>query len=190
MYQAFSRIPGAMASMWDNKRHQRIDPTFVEHLQLAVTEVNGCAACSYAHAHLALQQGMSQEEINGFLTGDAAFVPAAEARAILFAQHFAEARGRPSPVAYAAIVEEYGPHKAAIILAAVQFMLVGNMYGLPFSALQSRFKGKSFADSSLWYECTMLLGGVLVLPVALVHGLLRHILGTTARSPVGKSNRR
>ncbi|MFC0273464.1 carboxymuconolactone decarboxylase family protein [Metabacillus herbersteinensis] len=33
---------------------------------LAVTEVNGCEFCSYSHTKIALEQGMSQEEIKCF----------------------------------------------------------------------------------------------------------------------------
>ncbi len=56
-------------------------------------------------------------------------------------------------------------------------MIAGNMYGIPFSAFQSRRKGKPFKDSSLSYELGMLIAGVLCLPVALAHGVLRRLLG-------------
>jgi AhpD family alkylhydroperoxidase len=187
MYRAFTLIPSAGLSLWRNKRKGLLSPAFVERLQLAVTEVNGCAACSYAHAYLALKQGMGQEEINSFLSGDGAFVQPDEARAILFAQYFAEARGYPDHATYEAIVQAYGRARARIILAAVQLMLVGNIYGLPYSAWQSRRKGKPFANSSRWYEISMLLGGVLCLPVALIHGLLRMMLGMTHEKAIAKA---
>jgi len=61
---------------------------------LAVTEVNGCAACSYQHIMMALRQGMSKNMAK----------------------------------------------KAATFLSAVQIMIAGNMYGIPYSAFQSRQK--------------------------------------------------
>ena len=67
-----------------------------------------------------------------------------EAKAIMFAQHFADASGFPEKFAFASIVKEYGERQADIMLSAVQIMIAGNMYGIPFSALQSRLKGKPF----------------------------------------------
>lgn len=37
------------------KKKKIVNKDFVERLQLAVTEVNGCAACSYAHTYMALK---------------------------------------------------------------------------------------------------------------------------------------
>ena len=138
--------------MIGNQKRELVDPKFLRRLQLAVTEVNGCAACSYQHTKLALREGMSNEEILSFLSGGDTFIKPEEAKAILFAQHFAESRGYPKQYAYASIVEEYGAEQARIILSAVQVMIAGNMYGIPYSAFQSRLKGTPFKGSSLFYE--------------------------------------
>jgi AhpD family alkylhydroperoxidase len=37
---------------------------------LAVTEVNGCEMCSYAHTKMALEAGLSNDEIQQMLAGD------------------------------------------------------------------------------------------------------------------------
>lgn len=177
MYRAFILLPAAVAQMIHNKRKKIVSDDFVERLQLAVTEVNGCAACSYAHTYLALKQGMSSEEINSFLSGDGVFINKIEAKAIMFVQHFADSRGLPNEDAYAAIVQEYGQEKAKIILSAAQLMIAGNIYGLPYSAFQSRIKGKPYKESSLIYELGMQLGGFMILPIALLHGFIRTILG-------------
>jgi len=177
MYCAFVLIPSAVAKMIGNKRKKLVDKDFVERLQLAVTEVNGCAACSYAHTYMALKQGMSSEEINSFLSGDGTFINQEEAKAIIFAQHFEDARGLLKEDAYNAIIEEYGEEKAKIILSAVQLMNAGNIYGIPYSAFQSRLKGKPYKDSSLIYELGMLIAGFIILPIALIYGLLRIIMG-------------
>ncbi|MFA6807251.1 MAG: carboxymuconolactone decarboxylase family protein, partial [Bacteroidales bacterium] len=150
---------------------------FIERLHLAVTEVNGCATCSYAHTHMALKQGMSSEEINSFLSGDGQFIIKEEAKAIIFAQHFADKRGFPKEDAFNIIVQEYGIEKASIILSASQMMLAGNIYGIPLSALLSRLKKKPYKNSSLIYEIGMLISGFLILPISLIHGLIRQILG-------------
>jgi AhpD family alkylhydroperoxidase len=177
MYRAFVTIPSAAVSMIRNSRKNLIDKKFIERLQLAVTEVNGCAACSYAHTYLALKQGMNIEEINSFLLGNQSFHKPEEAKAILFAQHFADTRGVPKADAYYSIVEEYGEEKAKIIFSSVQIMQVGNIFGIPFSALISRLKGKPYKNSSLIYEIGMHIAGIIFLPFALVHGFLRSAIG-------------
>lgn len=177
MYRSFVFIPGAASRLAANKKGKWVDEDLVRRIQLAVTEVNGCPACSYQHTKMALEQGMSNEEISSFLSGGDQFITPAEAKAIVFAQHFADARGYPTAAAYDAIVQEYGEQKAEIMLAACQVMISGNMYGIPYSAFQSRLKGKPYRDSSLFYELGMLVGGVLCLPVALLHGLVRAAVG-------------
>ncbi|MCF8268150.1 MAG: carboxymuconolactone decarboxylase family protein [Ignavibacteriales bacterium] len=161
-----------------NKRKKLLSNDFIERIQLAVTEVNGCAICSYAHTYLALKQGMSNEEIYSFLSGDSAFISQEEAKAILFAQHFADKRGFPKEDAYKSIIDEYGEEKAGIILASARLMIAGNIYGIPYSAFQSRLYGKPFKDSTLMYEAGMQIGGLLILPIALIHGLLKELISS------------
>ena len=173
----FMFAPRAMRKLIKNNKSKLVDTQFVERLQLAVTEVNGCAACSYQHTQMALQQGMSNEEINSFLSGASDFTKEEEAKAIMFAQHFADSRGYPKKYAYESIVEEYGEKEARVILSAVQMMIAGNMYGIPFSAFLSRLHGKPYKGSSLFYELTMLIVGVLFLPFAIIHALLRWLIG-------------
>jgi AhpD family alkylhydroperoxidase len=177
LYRSFVFAPRAISKLRGNSKTNLVDPNFIKRLQLAVTQVNGCAACSYQHTQMALEQGMSNEEINSFLSGGSDFVVVEEAKAILFAQHFADSRGLPQKSAYNSIVEEYGREKAEIILAACQMMIAGNMYGIPFSAFLSRLKGKKYKGSTLFYELTMLFLGFLLLPLAILHGYLRALVG-------------
>ena len=177
MYRAFVLIPGAATKMIANKRKKLLGNDFIERLQLAVTEVNGCAACSYAHTYLAIKQGMSNEEITSFLTGDGAFVKEEEAKAIIFAQHFADSGGFPQRDAYKSLIDQYGKEKAEIILSAVRIMNAANIYGIPFSAFQSRLNGKPYKNSSLIYEVGMLLAGLIILPISLVHGTFKTFIG-------------
>ena len=177
LFRSFVFAPRAMRKLIGNKKSKLVDLHFVERLQLAVTEVNGCAACSYQHTQMALKQGMSNEEISSFLSGAGDYTKQEEAKAIMFAQHFADSRGFPKKYAYNAIVEEYGEKEARIILSAAQTMIAGNMFGIPFSALLSRFQGKPYKDSSLFYELGMEIGGIIALPIAIVHGLLRGLVG-------------
>jgi len=177
MYGAAIFAPRAMKKLIGNNKSQLVDKRFVERLQLAVTEVNGCALCSYGHTKMALRQGISSEEIKSFLSGGDTFIKPEEAKAILFAQHFADSRGYPKKYAYDAIVKEYGEEKARIILSAIQMITIGNMYGIPISAFHSRLKGKPYKGSTIFYELKMQILGLLILPIAMVHGLIRGIIG-------------
>lgn len=177
LYRALIFLPRAMSKLAGNKKSKLVSSEFIERLQLAVTEVNGCPACSYQHTKMALSQGMSNEEIISFLSGGVEFIKLEEAKAIMFAQHFADSRGFPKKDTYDAIIAEYGEKRAVIIMSAVQVMIAGNIYGIPFSAFQSRLKGKTYKDSSLFYELGMLIGGILILPIAIIHGILRGLIG-------------
>ncbi len=177
LYRSFVYVPRAMSKLIDNKKSKLVDSHFIERLQLAVTEVNGCAACSYQHTQMALEQGMSNEEITSFLSGDGSFTKPEEAKAIMFAQHFADSRGFPKETTYDSIVTEYGKKQARIILSASQVMIAGNMYGIPFSAFLSRLQGKPYKGSSLFYELGMLVVGIIILPIAIIHGVLRALVG-------------
>jgi AhpD family alkylhydroperoxidase len=181
LYLSFLYVPRALTKLRKNKKKEQISQQFIERMQLAVTEVNGCAACSYAHTTMALREGMSNDEISSFLSGGVDYIKLEEAKAIIFAQHFADSRGYPEKEAYEAIIKEYGQDKSRIILSAVQMMITGNMFGIPLSAYQSRRRGKPFKGSTLGYELGMLIGGILVLPIALVHALLLWMLGMSNR---------
>jgi AhpD family alkylhydroperoxidase len=177
LYRSFVFAPIAMAKLVGNNKSKLVNKHLVERLQLAVTEVNGCAACSYGHTKMALNQGMSNEEISSFLSGEDSFIKPEEAKAIIFAQHFADSKGFPKKYAFDSIVKEYGEKEAHIILSATQMIIAGNMYGIPFSAFLSRLKGNKYKDSTLFYELGMLIVGIICLPIAIIHGLLRGLIG-------------
>ena len=59
----------------------------------------------------------------------------------------------------------------------IKNMIAGNMFGIPLSAYESRRRGKPFKGSTLGYELGMLIWGILVLPFAMLHALLRWIVG-------------
>ncbi len=150
-----------------------LDQPFKERIMLAVTEVNGCAMCSYAHTQMALEAGLSSEEISGLLSGVMHHVPEDEAAAVLFAQHYADSRGKPSPKAQAVLNQTYGKAKADAITHAIHVIMAGNVYGMAFGSLKGRITHKGTdSRSSLGYEIILLFSLILYLPVGLVHALL------------------
>jgi AhpD family alkylhydroperoxidase len=77
----------------------RCDRQSAERISLAVTEVNGCELCSYAHTRLALDAGVSDAEARALLGGVTTGVPDDQLPGIAFAQHYADTRGHPDPTA-------------------------------------------------------------------------------------------
>lgn len=149
-----------------------LDKVFRERIMLAVTEVNGCDICSYAHTKMALEAGMSSEEINEMLSGGSDSIPDDESIAIMFAQHVAESRGNPSLESFHRVCDYYGKEKAKAILGYCRIMMVANTLGIAFGNLQQRFSGKNNPQSSLWYELQILLPVPFLLVGALISSMI------------------
>lgn len=165
------------------ERAGKMTEAFKERLMLAVTEVNGCRMCSWAHARIALEAGLSAGEIENMLGGQMGDVPPEELPAVLFAQHYADARGNPSPEAWKNIVSRYGHDGAMAILGAVRGIMTGNAYGIPLGSFLNRLRGKRESvdeRSSLGYELLMLLTSPLVFVIALPHALIARLFGASA----------
>ncbi len=171
-YKALLLLYHAIGVLKKNKREtQLIDEAFIERIMLSVTEVNGCAVCSYAHTSMALKQGFDQEEIESFLGGKDTHIVPHEAKALLFAQHYADTRGYIDRETYNIFIKEYGEEKGEVILAAIKVMMVGNMIGIPMSAFGSRLKGKPYKGSSIFYEIFMMLSSIIFIPLTAIHSL-------------------
>src|SRR5699024_4226589 len=117
-----------------SKNNGQLSEAFIKKIMLAVTEVNGCEVCSYAHTKSALEMGMDEKDIRQILSGTIDGMPDEELQAIMFAQHYADTKGKPSEAAWNRIVYIYGEEKALGILGATRAIMVGNSYGIPFSA--------------------------------------------------------
>jgi len=137
-----------------------------------VTEVNGCAICSYAHTKMALEADLSDIEILNMLAGISDYIPAEEIQAIMFAQHYADSRGAPSHKSFERVIEAYGLPKAKGILGATRVIMMGNVYGIPWSSFFGRLKGKPDKRSSLPYELGSMASSILFIPIALIHSLI------------------
>lgn len=165
MYLAFFSIPDFM----EVKKEKRLSEHFIERMMLAVTEVNGCAVCSYAHTKMALEAGVTNEEIQKMLSGISEDVPEEELSAVIFSQYYADARGYSSEQSWERIIEIYGLKKAKGILASIRIMMLGNVVGIPWSSFINRFKGKPDERSNLVYEISLILGTIIFLPITLIH---------------------
>lgn len=161
------------------KKKQELDSKFIERIMLAVTEVNDCAICSYAHTKRALESGMSGEEIHNMLAGIIDDIPDDELAAIMFAQHYADTRGHPTHESWQRIVEIYGISRAHGILGSIRAIMMGNAFGIAWSSFFNRLKRRPDPRSSLQYEISMILGTILM-PISFIHALISDLL----RKPV------
>ena len=154
-------------------RNKSISKKFNSRIMLAVTEVNGCPLCSYAHTKMALEIGMTEEEISMLLEGSSQEdTPKEELNAIFFASYYAECRSHVEKKIWDKIVEEYGMKTALGILGAIRIITVGNVYGIAFGSFVSRFKkDKSKRDkrTNIFYELVIILT---MLPFLLINFIL------------------
>ena len=144
----------------------KMDKAFLERIMLAVTEVNGCAMCSYYHTKVALEEGFRAEEIRAMLGGDFADVPEEQLSGVLFAQHYADQRGKPARESWDRIVREYSETGAYGILAVTRMIMMGNAIGIPSGSFLLRFRGKADPRSNVLYELMMMLAMVVFIPLA------------------------
>jgi len=155
------------------RRDAGIGEAFSERIMLAVTQVNGCALCSYAHTQAALSGGMEQDEVDLLLAGEFSDAPQEQRLALIWAEHYAETVGRPDPATTARLVETYGPAHAAQIVGTTQAMMVGNLHGNMVDALRHRFRGEPFQGSTLGRELGIAVGIIWILPAAVIAGMFR-----------------
>jgi AhpD family alkylhydroperoxidase len=161
--------------MFKAKKDKELNPKFIERIMLAVTEVNDCDICSYAHTKWALESGISNEEIQKILAGNMDDVPADEIPAIIFAQHYADTRGNPTKESWKRIIDIYGTSMAKAILGVIRTIMIGNANGIPWSSFFNRFRGKPDKRSSLKYEISMILSTILI-PISLIHAIISNII--------------
>lgn len=135
-YHGFGQFWRDLKAVWRERRELRgimrgrtLDPKFRERIMLAITAVNQCRYCSFAHTRIALREGLRREEIAAFFQGSLENVPEAERTAILYAQHWAERNGAPEASMGESLRAEYGEETAARIDAALRMMRLNNLTG-------------------------------------------------------------
>lgn len=126
----------------------------------------------YAHTKMALEVGMSNEEIQKMLSGVITDVPDNQVQGIMFAQHYADSRGNPSKEAWDRIIKIYHQEKSLGILGAIRIIMMGNALGIPWSSFLGRIKGKPDERSTFTYEIGGIIFGILLIPIAIVHSLI------------------
>lgn len=135
-YHRWSDLGRDMGVLWRERGRIKvlragavIDRLFQERLMLAVTEVNGCRYCAYAHARMALSAGLAQTDVDALREGSLEGAPPEEVAALLYAQHWAESDADPDSDARGRVVEIYGQAKTEAIELTLRMIHMGNLLG-------------------------------------------------------------
>ena len=164
---------------------QALPRTLSEKIMLAVTRVNGCRYCSYAHARLALQAGVSETELCDLLTGEFGHIPPHERTALLFAQHYAEQGDRYDAGAWQKLEDTYGADAARDVLVHIRLITFANLYGNTFDALLERLRLRPVAGSHFFSEIVVLAAGATIVPAGLFLALIaRRLSAVRPHRPV------
>jgi AhpD family alkylhydroperoxidase len=119
-------------------RSRTISSEFRERLMLAVTEVNRCRYCSYAHTKMALKSGLTPQEISRILDHNIQGCPEEEIPAILYAQHWAETDGHPESEVRKGLINRYGTPKVESIEVVLRMIRTANLTGNSFDYILFR----------------------------------------------------
>jgi len=135
-YHSFSNALSDVRKIMTSRKQLRplirgdlIGKPFRERLMLAVTSVNQCRYCSFAHRKMALTEGISYEEIQKLSNGNLDKCPEEELPALLYAQHWAEFEGKPEPEIVQHIQNIYGKDKALVIELIIRMINAANLAG-------------------------------------------------------------
>jgi AhpD family alkylhydroperoxidase len=155
--KSFAEAMDRVGELRSARRAGLMDQAFLERIMLAVTQVNGCRYCSYAHSKAAAAAGIPADQVRALLEGNLSTAPEDELPALFYAQYFAESKGAPEPEMTCRLQEVYGAQKAGGIEAAIRMITMGNLLGNTFDALLARFKGESAPGSSIGKEIATIL---------------------------------
>jgi len=151
-WRGFAEMIHPAPEQRESMRSGRIDKSFVEEIELIVSRVNGCRTCTYVHSANALQEGLSDKELEELLALDLGHFPAERAMAFAFAQHYAESGGQPNPSAEQRFRDYYGLQMSQDILAHLRFIQFSSVTGATIQALLSRLRGHPVPGSNLLTE--------------------------------------
>jgi AhpD family alkylhydroperoxidase len=153
------------------KRHKVLNLKWRERIMLAVTEVNNCVMCSYMHTKIALQAGMSNQEIKNILAGELKDVPENEITSVLFAKDYAANKEVIDPKYKAKLEQEYGKAKAHAICYACQMITMTNSMGINLKRLRDTFMFKHHSGSNFLNELLIPLSTMLLFPLLAIASL-------------------
>jgi AhpD family alkylhydroperoxidase len=148
-------------------RSKKITPQLIEKIMLAVTAVNGCRYCSYFHATMAIKSGLVSQDVIELLQGDIGACNEEEAFICAFAQHWADSKENPSREMVVSLVKRFGAETAKDIIAPIQMITMGNLFGNTIDSFIARLQRKNYQKGSIGLEFVIFLFSLPVLPFLL-----------------------
>ncbi len=174
-YKQFRQVVDlAMFSVTKKRKYLKtISKAFQNHIMLAVTEVNGCRACTWFHTKNAVRMKLDEKDISALLSGEIKQLPEAEHAALLFAQHYADTFGEYSQEDFAGLKAYYGEEKAEGILATIRMIMMGNVNGIAYGCFTERLKQRKVAGSRLRDEFLNLVSIIWLAPYYIIKNLFK-----------------
>ena len=153
-----------------------------EKVMLGVTAINDCRYCAWGHAHWAVSQGVSLDDVNQILSSQLDSLKAnspAEAAAILFGQHYAEHLGEIDPESVKNLRKYFTQSQVREIVGYVYFITFTNLSGNTVDAVLERVRGPGRPITVVEGISGVVLAPILLLLVVLVKA--GKLIGTDRR---------
>jgi AhpD family alkylhydroperoxidase len=160
----------------------KISAALREKVMLGVTAINDCRYCAWGHAHWAVSQGVSLDDVNQILSSQLDSLKAnspAEAAAILFGQHYAEHLGEIDPESLKNLRKYFTQSQVREIVGYVYFITFTNLSGNTVDAVLERVRGPGRPITVVEGISGVVLAPILLLLVVLVKA--GKLIGTDRR---------
>ncbi len=118
-----------------------ISTEFRLRLMLTASRVNGCRHCTYHHSRHALRIGVDNDEVEELCRGMIGDCPDEELTALVYAQHWTAADGRPDPELRSRFRAAYPRATSDAIELTLRMIRLGNLFGNSFDYLLFRLSG-------------------------------------------------
>lgn len=175
---AVSLVPsiGAIYRVW--LKHE-IDPGFREQLMLAVSELNHCRYCTWAHHEWAQMVGVSDEELAHVEQMNPTGFDRRKWLAISYVRALVSANfGRVDHALVREMNAKYTPMEIKEIEIVARIMDIGNRGANTWDALLSRMRGGPVAETHILDELVMSGAFLATAPVVLI------FLAQTSKRPL------
>lgn len=175
---AISMVPsiGTIYKVW--VKHE-IDPGFREELMLAVSELNHCRYCTWAHHEWAHMVGVSDDELAHVEQMDPTGFDRRKWLAISYVRALVTAKfGRVDKELVREMKAKYTPMEIKEIEIVARVMDIGNRGANTWDALLSRLRGGPVAESHILDELVMSGAFLATAPLVLI------FLSQTSKRPL------
>jgi AhpD family alkylhydroperoxidase len=146
----FAKMMAGMSRLRKLRKEDRIDSLLAQKVMLAVVGVNECECCSYNHTLIALEKGIGKDEIDSLLAGTTGSLADSEIPAVLYSQHWADAKGHILQTAREKAVCFYGEQKVRHIEALARLSEMTSLCNNTVAVCQT---GKGRKGMRLFLAC-------------------------------------